>query len=134
MCEYIYIYILYIIYIYIYIYIYIKSSYLFILHPHSKFTQRSWVDFQTSRFWRLPTFRSLLFFVSYFYKMLVTQRWKLANRTLKEKCAGLEELEKGQLNKDVATEYYVPKNTASAWVENKDKLLPFSEKEKIEKD
>ena len=48
---------------------------------------------------------------------------KYTHKTLCEKCQVLEDLEKGESNKDVAAKYNVPKNTLSTWVKNKEKLF-----------
>ena len=63
-------------------------------------------------------------------KMLVAQERKHVHKTLQEKCqaVNLKDIEKGLPNKDVATKYGVPKNTISAWIKNKDKILSSLEK------
>ena len=59
----------------------------------------------------------VLFFV---FKMFVAGKRKYTHKTLREKCQALKDLEKGEINKDVAAKYNVPKNTLSIWVENKE--------------
>ena len=74
---------------------------------------------------RKPVFVVFVWFVK---KMLVANKRKLVNKTLKEKCAALKDLEKGVSNKDVAAKYGVPKNTISTWAKSKDKLFSALEK------
>ena len=56
-------------------------------------------------------------------KMLVAGKRKYTNKTLREKCQALKDLEKGETNRDVAAKYDVPKNTLSTWLKNKEKLF-----------
>ena len=70
------------------------------------------------------------FFLPFFDKMLVARKGKLANRTLKEKCNALKELEKGQSN---AAKYYVPK-TPQHGLKIKTNFLQLSKTETIERD
>lgn len=48
---------------------------------------------------------------------------KLTNKTLVQKCEIIREVENGMTNKDASEKFGVPKNTISAWIKNKDKLL-----------
>ena len=56
------------------------------------------------------------FLLPVFSKMLVAQKWKLVNKSVKEKCAAWKELHKGPSNKDVASKHRMLKNTLSKWV------------------
>ena len=55
--------------------------------------------------------------------MSTEPKLKRVNKTLKDKCQALRELEEDVPNKDVAKKYGVPKNTSSTWSKNKDKYF-----------
>ena len=61
--------------------------------------------------------------VLFVLKMLVAGKRKYTHKTLREKCQALKDLEKGESNRGVATEYNVPKDTLSTWVKNKERLF-----------
>ena len=67
--------------------------------------------------------------VLFVLKMLVAGKQKYTYKTLREKCLGLKDLEKGESNNDVAAKCNVPKNTLSTWVMNKEKLFDALKKE-----
>ena len=48
---------------------------------------------------------------------------KVTSKSVKEKVNALNDLKKGMSNKEVAKKYGVAKNTLSAWVNNKEKVL-----------
>ena len=54
---------------------------------------------------------------------MVPIKQRLNNKPIGVKCKALKDFEKGMTSKDVAAKYDVPKNTLSAWVENKHKLI-----------